>query len=236
MAFSSSTNRPATLALIVLAGITLTATALAQVGVTPPTDPMAPISTSNPYALTPVDQETADLGDLNTSNRLIPMDLRQPLDFGRLYEAPDNSGRLMRVSGGLGAVFPRSEYAASAGFTFPLIPAGTEFFIGPMPITAPSTAPTGPDAISNVIDGRLDLAANGMTTNRVEATDRSAFNRIHASAGPGFTLQELLTGRANDNLAPGEKALTPSVWSSERYRRGRIAALLERALDHHHGS
>jgi hypothetical protein len=236
MAFSSSTNRPALLALTILAGITLTATALAQVGVTPPTDPMAPISTSDPYALTPVDQGTADLGDLNTSNRLIPIDLRQPLDFDHLYNAPDHSGRLMRVSGGLGAVFPRSEYAAGAGFTFPLIPAGTEFFIGPMPITAPASIPAGPDAISNVIDGRLDLAAVGMTTNRLEATAPAAIKRIHASVSPGITLEELLTGRANDDLTPEERAPAPSVWSSERYRRGRIAALLERALEHHRGS
>ena len=231
----SSANRPATLALIFLGGFTLAATALAQVGVTPATDPLAPISTSNPYSLTPVDQGTADLSDLGVSNRLIPIDLRQPLDFGRLYEAPDHSGRLMRVSGALGAVFNRSEYEASAGFVFPLIPAGTEFFIGPMPITAPAYSPPGVDAVSGIIDRRLDLDASGMTSNRLDGSIPPAMRRNHATNSPGMTLHELLTGRTLPE-ALGQDPTAPSVWSNERYRRGRIAALLERAMEHRRGS
>jgi|GEM_PF-1729292 len=248
-------NRSATLALIILVGITLAATALAQVDT--PAEGVA--RTDDPLALTPVDQGTADLGGLNTSNRLIPVDLRQPLDFRGLYRAPDQSGRLMRVSGGLSAVFSRSEYAASAGFIFPVIPAGTEYFIGPMRVTTPAFTPpespaqgqaahgpsNGPDAGFGFIDGRLSLSANGMTSNRLDGANPPAIRRIHASNAPtapatgaprdqGITLDGLLTGRVG--LETPETPLRPSIWSSERYRRGRVATLLAMAHEHRRGS
>lgn len=215
----SMLNRPALCSMTALLVLTLAATALAQVST---------FSNTDPNALTPVDQGVTDLGELNTSNRLIPIDLRQPLDFGRLYEAPDDSGRLMRISGGLSAVFPRSEYAASAGFIFPVVPAGTEFFIGPMPVTAPTAEPApeiAPFASDLLVDSRLDLGASSMSTNLLSSEDPPHFRQIHASNNHGMTLEEVLTGLAGAPL-PQEP---PTVWTSERYRQSRIADLLERA-------
>ncbi len=212
-------NRSAVLSMSIFAALTIGATALAQV---------TSFSTNDPYALSPVDQGVSDLGELNTSNRLIPIDLRQPNDFGRLYEAPDSSGRLMRISGGLSAVFPRSEYAASAGFIFPVVPAGTEFFIGPMPVTAPTAEPEPefiPTASGLLVDSRLNLGTSSISTNLLQSEEPARFRQIHASNNHGVTLDELLAGLTD---APKPKA-APTVWTNERYRQDRIAALLERA-------
>jgi len=220
------TARPTLLGLITLACIGLGASALAQVG---PAGDAA--RTDDPFGLTPVDQGTADLGDLNYSNRLIPIDLRQPRDFTGLYEAPDGSGRYMRVSGGISALFPRSEYFEGPGYLFPLIPAGTEFFIGPIPITEP--AYTGPGESEE--DSRLDLMASGrmsgqtfgQMSNRLQPGDPPLFRQIHATSHPGVTLLELLARRERE--ADARVSAPKSVWSDEGYRRVRLASLLERA-------
>ncbi len=233
----SPANRPALLALVFLLGITLTATALAQVGFGSAAPGGDTIRTDDPLTLTPVDQGSTDLGGLNTSNRLIPIDLQQPLGFGRIYEAPDSSGRLMRVSGGLSAVFSRSEYAASAGFIFPVIPAGTEFVIGPMAVTKPTyTAPS-----DSIQDARFNLSITGMTSNRIDGRKPLPMPLNYASpqrkpAAPDLTLHELLTGRAGPEAQiERPRPMPPSIWSSERYRKNRIASLLERAMEHRQG-
>lgn len=233
-----SANRPATLALIILVGIALAATALAQVDGPGGIGVDGSLRTDDPYALTPVDQGTADLGELNTSSRLIPVDLRQPQNFDRLYRAPDGSGRLMRVSGGLSAVFPRSEYAVGPGFILPVIPAGTEFFIGPMPVTGDTYTPPGSSLIDSRLDLGVSLGVNEMTSSRVIGANPPPMRRIHASSHHGITLGQLLTGQPGGedvNAAP-QRPSTPTVWSNERYRQGRIAAMLARTLDHRNGS
>lgn len=242
-----SARQHALLPMLCLAAITITATALAQVGSPGPLTPVTIAQTNDPFGLTPVDQGTSDLGALNTSNRLIPVDLRQPLDFGRLYEAPDDSGRLMRVSGALSAVFPRSEYEASAGFVFPVIPAGTEFFIGPMPVTSPAyTPPAEPSGASLLLDNRISLGidlhpgsseagpTSGRMSGRIDGMNPAPIKRIHAMAQHGITLRELLTGQWDDDDRATPQA--PTIWSDEGYRKGRLAILLQRALDSDLGS
>jgi len=228
-------HRPSTLALTALTALMIATAALAQVGTR---------STNDPGALTPVDQGTADLGELNTSNRLIPVDLRQPNDFNRLYLAPDDSGRLMRVSGGLSAVFPRSEYAVGPGYVIPLIPAGTEFFIGPMPtpatdgglgmgpVTGPTTAASLPEATltDRLVDSRQDLATSSMSSNLIDSSAGAPlYQQVHASNHPGLTLDELLTGRKPEADPAPEAPVT--IWTHERYRQGRLARLLQMARD-----
>ncbi|MCB9838138.1 MAG: hypothetical protein H6813_02265 [Phycisphaeraceae bacterium] len=217
----STASRPALLALSVLFGIALAASSLAQVN-------------ASGEILTPVDQGVADLDGLNTSNRLIPIDLREENDFAGLYESPELGGRLIRRSGAITAVFPRSEYAASEGFIFPVIPAGTEFFIGPMTITDPAYTPPGADPATSAVDSRLDLASTGMTSGIIDNLNPPPIRRIHATPRHGVTLEELLTGQVG--AGPEGAEPTPSVWSNEQYRRGRIAALLEQALRRHRGT
>ena len=59
-----------------------------------------------------VDQGVEDVGVLNDSLRLMPMDLRIPDDWQQLYRLDSSRGPLFaRRAGGLTAVFPESDYA-----------------------------------------------------------------------------------------------------------------------------
>ncbi|MBY0262378.1 MAG: hypothetical protein K2Q20_08540 [Phycisphaerales bacterium] len=116
----------------------------------------APAQTRRPApTLTPVEQNVGDLGPLTTSLRTPPADLRTPMEFDRVYRVPGSSrginipqalspaggqdgSRLARVSGGITAVFPSSDYMQTkkSGIV-PVVPAGTVFYIGPIPQAAP---------------------------------------------------------------------------------------------------
>ena len=99
-----------------------------------------------------VDQGVADAGELSISQRLVPLDLRLPTSFERVYEfaAPSPLGGagggfggagpggrdaptlMARSDAGITAVFPRSSYRAVPGGLMAEVPAGTIFHIGPV--------------------------------------------------------------------------------------------------------
>src|SRR6185503_15575203 len=84
------------------------------------------------------DQTVEDVNPLSTSLRQMHSDLRQPTGFQNVYHVPGHDDLLMRVNGGIYAVFPESEYTVNRkGKTVPVIPAGTVFYIG-----LPSKLPT----------------------------------------------------------------------------------------------
>ncbi len=75
-----------------------------------------------------------DIAPLAESMRLDPVDLRVDASFEEVRPVPGSSDLLMRQSGGLYAAFPRSEYdVTQRGDVVTVIPAGTVFFIGPVP-------------------------------------------------------------------------------------------------------
>lgn len=80
-----------------------------------------------------LDQGINDIGPLGTSLRQVPLDLRVPSGFDRVYELPGLPGAeptFARFDGGVAALFSRSDYAATANGPLALIPPGTVFVIG----------------------------------------------------------------------------------------------------------
>ncbi len=77
-----------------------------------------------------VDAGRADTGPLATSIIQFPEDLRVPTGFEYVYRDPRDEGSLIRVSGGLIAEFPRSQYDTAQGGFVPVVPPGTVFRIG----------------------------------------------------------------------------------------------------------
>lgn len=86
--------------------------------------------------LRPVDPGRADMGHLAVQTRLVPVDLRQPLDFEQLFETrgtgPAGAGQpwFVRRDAGVTAVFNRSVYVPVGSMNVPLVPPDTTFVIG----------------------------------------------------------------------------------------------------------
>ncbi|HWB19065.1 MAG TPA: hypothetical protein VG711_02105, partial [Phycisphaerales bacterium] len=99
---------------------------------------------SHSQDLKEVDQGFGDEGPLRTSLRDFSVDLRLPTGFQKVYQVPGREDELMRVSGGLIAVFPRSVYATGrGGGQLPLIPPGTVYYIGGIELFPRAVGPTG---------------------------------------------------------------------------------------------
>ncbi|MFZ9881411.1 MAG: hypothetical protein ACO3QC_08425 [Phycisphaerales bacterium] len=80
-----------------------------------------------------------DIGPVRLSTRFMPYDMRLPTGFDRVYRVPGSDDLVMRGSGALFAVFPRSVYARTPRGSVPLAPPGTVFHIGmpgPTPVEA----------------------------------------------------------------------------------------------------
>lgn len=80
--------------------------------------------------LKPLDQTVEDTSPLSISLREIERGLREPSAFDQVYRVPNRDDLLMRIEGGIYAIFPQSVYAQGKNGTVPLIPAGTVFYIG----------------------------------------------------------------------------------------------------------
>lgn len=157
-----------------------------------------------PPGLTPVDPASADADALATSLRLVPVDLRTPSDFDRVYRLPVVTGPELfaRIDRGLTAVFPRSHYLGSTS----LIPAGTTWYIGPLP-----------DSLlgRSVATGHSPLAAQRRET-------ALAHLRRESRPTPDRSIPGL------PDVRPTQSHPT-MPWEGELHRRARVAELLQRA-------
>lgn len=159
----------------------------------------------------PVDQGFSDAEPLSTSLLLTPIDLRQPQDFRDLYHN-EATGLYYRVSGGLIAAFPRSEYAADGSV---LIPPGTEFYIGP-----PLNEQAGLAVWAAPAGSAANPVSNLLAPGEVPRVD-------YREEWGGSPFGPRPFAAASNARAPVEAAPVRSVWTDEAYRRARLAALLE---------
>lgn len=196
-----------------------------------------------------VDAGRADRGPLSTSARQVPIDLRLPLSFDRVYRVPGSTNGVRvpgapageevyaRISGGLTAVFPRSDYVATKKGTAVLIPAGTIFYIGELPKPMPGSLntqssaaeparPVGPTRTGLM---RASLTAVGQTDLRVDsrATPPSARSQIAP--------QQNATPPAEPPPAPSPRPAQPMASRaqdvmSETHRRDRVRVLMQAAV------
>ncbi|MCE2882955.1 MAG: hypothetical protein LW636_11455 [Planctomycetaceae bacterium] len=107
-----------------------------------------------------------DIGPVRLSTRFMPYDMRLPTGFDRVYRVPGSDDLVMRGSGALFAVFPRSVYARTARGSVPLAPPGTVFHIGmpgPTPVEVlrervrEQRTHTTPARVDLSIDARREL-------------------------------------------------------------------------------
>ncbi len=164
----------------------------------------------------PVDQGIEDVGaGLARSGRVIDPGLRVPSGFQQVYRVPGRPGWLMRVDGAIYALFRESVYDERG----PLIPPGTIFHIGGIPLEP--MAPH-PDLIarSNRLDARL-----------------KAIPLLHQPADPRITAQspsvmrESNAARPTPQPAPLTEALRGGIVDDGPYRRVRLRELLLAAAD-----
>lgn len=173
--------------------------------------PNQPRATGGLQALDPGMQ---DLDPLRTSLRLQPVDLRQPMDFDKVYRLPGNGAtdRLVRMSGALAAVFPRSDYVPTENGVVALVPAGTIFHIGGIPTAAPAPAPRAiaPGSAAATVNDRTALAIPQDIALPIDGRDPPA-------------TQVLVRKDATTPHAPA------AIMTDERYRAARVRQLLETA-------
>lgn len=222
-------------------------------------------SSSTSQDLQPVDPQHGDVNPLRTSTRDMRPDLRVPTGFDRVYRVPgstrgfgaggsDTLGapRFERVSGGLTAVFSRSEYITNKDDkTVPITPPGTVYYIGGVPNTYPAAAPplrTSPLAVitrvSQFMDTLDDRAAPpGNAAVRADfAFDPDTAMQVTAlptptpsptSASPTFIPSNAPRSAPATRIDPPEHfdVARPqgSMLADEAFRRDRIRALLKSA-------
>lgn len=180
-------------------------------------------ASNSPFgSLDRVDPGIADIGPLNTSARLLPADLRLPVGFEHVYRMRGDHETLLRVSGGLAATFPRSQYNSTRDGLFPQIPAGTVFHIGGVrPRTdTPGLASTSPIAPAfNAIDRN---ASGGSPT--AQAT--TGPNTLADTRARDTRLPSPLPTQRPD--APADPA---NIWNDEVYRALRVRELLRQSIE-----
>lgn len=204
-----------------------TSTGQSQTGqVGQPSQPGQPGRFGRPTLLQPipVEQGIGDLNPLQTSNRLVPLDLRQPAGWDRVYRLSgdprmnNGSGLFARISGGITAVFPWSTYEPTRrGDQVPTVPPGTTYYIGGVPRSVIDATPT--PASTEKSFNYVDLSARPASPER---PTHQADNSVQTSA------RHVLRGEAPADRTPSNAA-PPSIWTSESYRRARLEQLLTRA-------
>lgn len=184
----------------------------------------------DPRGFVRVDPTRGDVNPLRASTRELQPDLRQPSGFDQVYRLTNPTGaagarsssdrfarnNYARINGGLTAVFPRSEYAQSdEGRLITLVPAGTTFYIGPVP---PSVWGAGGSPPTILASGQPPVASS--------AIDNAQFTRVDS--------QVVSDGQPPAALAPGRSdadvTRTRSILSDEGFRRDRVRQLLQRAV------
>lgn len=87
-----------------------------------------------------VDERITDRDLLATSLRVLETDIRQDLNFEHLYVNANDPSQYVRVSGGLYAVAPQTDYYTTRrGGVYAAVAPGTVFYIG-MPWIDPASA------------------------------------------------------------------------------------------------
>lgn len=148
-----------------------------------------------------------DLGHGEVSTRMRPVDMRVPSDFASVYEIL-GTDKFARRAGAITAVFDRSLYA---GDGTAVIPPGTVFYIGSLPVDLGRPGLFGGD--------RAWVSAGG--AERVQTKVRAA-PAGEARVATRVDLRVGVTPPPPPTLADPDE----TIWTSERYRQRRMGELL----------
>jgi hypothetical protein len=141
-----------------------------------------------------------------------PVDMRVPTNFERVYEVLGSGGMYARRAGAVTAVFDRSLYAGSAT---PLIPAGTVFYLGSLPVDLGR-----PGLFSPVVEAGLGAADRPDTASRPTPA---------AGAPVRAERMDLRVGKVMPQASVSPTPEGGSMWTSESYRQRRIGDLVRGA-------
>ncbi len=189
------------------------------------------------HKLTPVDERVGDVGgSLSTSLRQIDPGLAVPSGFEQVYRVPGHNDLLMRIEGGVMAVFPESVYSASANGSVPVVPPNTTFYIGLPQMEALLQYADAANSRPSTGDPRLDLKiaqtprVYDVPTARPPASKAGSQTVSVVEPGPRITYQ-----RPGDGGKPRRVANTvelddaPAIVVDDEYRAQRMRELIQRA-------
>lgn len=188
--------------------------------------------------LTPVDQRIGDVGPLSTSQREISPGLAAPSGFDTVYRVPGRNDLLMRIDGGVVAVFPQSQYVRTENGVTTVIPPNTMFYIG-LPQTEDLAQFSGTPA------GSTDASLIAQPQNTTKPRDSHVYD-IQPDLPPGSragSITRAVVDRSprqfiteQNRVQPAELVDTkvesdagPAIVSDENYRSSRVRDLLKRA-------
>ena len=164
-----------------------------------------------------VDPGFGDVNDQALSMRIQQIDMRSPIGFERIYEIVGSGGLFARRSGAVTAVFDRSIYAGNAT---PLIPAGTVFYLGSLPVDLGQPGVLSPDRLGD----------------RPRVTGERADTPLADTAAEAQVALRPQAQRLDLRVQPGESTSRPpmvnpraTIWSSESYRQRRVGELIRAA-------
>ena len=177
--------------------------------------------------LKPLDQTVEDTSPLSRSLRYVERGLREPTAFDQVYRVPDRDDLLMRIEGGIYALFPQSMYTQGKNGTLPLIPAGTVFHIGYPDLerfgqvdvsTGRGEDRVGGDPYAGRLDLRVDRRRGRQTAVRPIV--------LGTSTVPFASL-----GRQQPERVPQtvRQSSVPTIVTDARYRADRIRDLMQSA-------
>jgi hypothetical protein len=184
---------------------------------------------------TPLDQSRADVGPLSSSLREMQPELRLPTGFQNVYRVPGHDDLLMRMDGGLIAVFPRSTYVRTGKHgSRAVIPPGTVFHIGP-PIDPTSGEWATWSTLGAALPHRSHLQSvrdNDAAAEFDLRVDAQLDEEAHAPA-----LASQWMTRHNSRLVVPDlqvsanpySPMSPTMANDQAYRSARVSELLKRA-------
>jgi len=203
-----------------------------------PPPPSATVGMHNPPwyppQLVPLEQGYEDRSAFDESLRVPRVDLSVPGGFKQVYQVPGRDDLLMRVNGGMYAVFPESYYRGVSGGAKPLIPPGTIFYIGEPPTNRPVVPgqPKVAPPVSLAPRDEIDPRVNGKWDRRI-VVDDAGVKETNGEVDP-----ETPVGRDREAaMVPPPRIprlSTPvirTVATDERFRMMRLSTLLDRATE-----
>ncbi len=176
--------------------------------------------------LKPLDQTVEDTSPLSRSLRHVERGLRKPTAFEQVYRVPDRDDLLMRIEGGIYALFPQSVYTHGKNGTRPVIPAGTVFHIG-----YPDAERFGQvDASTRQVEGRVGGDPYGRLNLRVDPR-RARQPGVRRTVLGTSTVPFTDLGRQRPERVPQtvRQSVAPTILTDADYRADRIRDLMKSA-------
>ena len=193
------------------------------------------VSAQVPLLLRPIDATVEDINPLSSSLREMHSDLRQPIGFQNVYHVPGRDDLLMRVNGGIYAVFPESEYTVNRkGKTVPVIPAGTVFYIG-LPGKLPTHDSNAHAGIEPTVRMSSEHEARAAAATQMGAVNTMLDMKIGDVDPNGMPVAGALqrplvqNGRQPGAMPDSGRPSGPTIVSDSSYRARRLDELLQRA-------